>query len=144
MELRLTRGGCLVCLYIVVFAACSCDPFTSSDPAPPHFHAIRTIRKLQEAESKYRSRNGRYADLAELSPEQTRSSDLFSTIARGPYHNYTFNVHAERSHYEVTAMPTPEAIRADEKTSYYGDESGLIRYSYDPASPADRNSLVLK
>ena len=137
----MTWSWACVCLAMCVLHAC--DPYKLSDSAPPHVHALRVLKELQVAEQEFRSHQGHYGNLTEIREQAGPSRRvLLNAIASKTYHGYVFRFRQEQFHYEATATPTTEAL--GDKTSYYTDESALIRYSRDPAIAADRNSPPLK
>lgn len=127
----LNVGLLAVCTASIVTTCCA-----HIDRADPEFLALRYIRHIQEAESKFQDGNARYGDLTELGP---RGANLISPeLASGSHESYTFRLSAAATHYQIQARPIHWGD--DAPRSFYSDETQIIRQNttYREATPDSR------
>ncbi|MBL8290262.1 MAG: hypothetical protein JNN08_00425 [Bryobacterales bacterium] len=119
----------------VVVLVVSCH-LAHRHPAPPEYQALLWIKKLQQAESRYYETYHRYGSLEDLGPSGAMLIE--GGAVEGSHAGYRFTI--ERGHQSYVLRATP--VDAN-KTSYYADQTGLIRISYGK-QPATADSEVLR
>jgi hypothetical protein len=105
---------------------------------------IDDAQEFRDAEQIYKDKygNGSYATVKELIDKgllETRFADLEE-------HGYRFNLKVEKERYNLLIVPEAEINKSqsgedwDEELSLFVDESGVIRASVKPNSPATSKS----
>ncbi len=132
-----SEGFSLIELLIVValigiLAALAVPNLVQSKKAANEASAIASVRNLVTAEITYASTlgGGNFASLAELSSENFADEVLGS----GQKDGYDFSVAANESiGFSVIATPTVPGTTGER--SFYGDETGVIRYTIGGTVP---------
>ena len=132
-----SEGFSLIELLIVValigiLAALAVPNLVQSKKAANEASAIASVRNLVTAEITYASTlgGGNFGSLAELSAENFADEVLGS----GQKDGYDFSVAANESvGFSVIATPTVPGTTGER--SFYGDETGVIRYAVDGTVP---------
>lgn len=105
---------------------------------------IEDVQRFRDAQQIYKNKygNGSYASVNELIDKElleTRFADLEE-------HGYRFNLIVEKEHYNLLIVPEAEVNKSqsgedwDEELSLFVDESGVIRASVKPNTPATSKS----
>lgn len=123
----------IVILIIAVIAAFVLPRFLESRQSANETSAIGSLRIIKGAEEMYRTRNGRYATMAELLGANL-IDESFSGADRSGY-TFTDVSAPTASTYEVTAEP---ASASEGGRFFFMDHSGVIRFS--TAGSADDSS----
>jgi hypothetical protein len=89
---------------------------------------------IKKAQDKHKPSNGRYGDLKELADAGLIKVDLTKDV----YRNYRYEIRAKRDSYEAFAIPLNT-----EDPSYFLDESGRIRYSFNKGKEANKNDELV-
>ena len=132
-----TEGFSLIELLIVVavigiLAALAVPNLVQSKKAANEASAIASVRNLVTAEITYASTlgDGNFGSLAELSAQNFADEVLGS----GQKDGYAFSAAANGSiGFSVTATPTVPGTTGER--AFYGDETGVIRYTADGTVP---------
>jgi hypothetical protein len=98
-------------------------------------NALKRIRQIRSAEQDYRRSHGRYGSIDDLYQTRLIPEELGDGVDMG----YTFELFADVSQYSLDARP----IR-DTGSSFYMDETGVIRASYTSNAPANKSSEAIK
>ncbi len=122
----------IVVAVIGILAALAVPNLVQSKKAANEASAIASVRNLVTAEITYASTlgGGNFGSLAELSAENFADEVLGS----GQKDGYDFSVAANESvGFSVIATPTVPGTTGER--SFYGDETGVIRYTVDGTVP---------
>ncbi len=122
----------IVVVVIGILEALAVPNLVQSKKAANEASAIASVRNLMTAEITYASTlgGGNFGSLAELSAENFADEVLGS----GQKDGYDFSVAANESvGFSVIATPTVPGTTGER--SFYGDETGVIRYTVDGTVP---------
>ena len=88
--------------------------------------AFDSIKKIRDAETKFKKQTGAYGTLKELS--EVRLID--SSLASGTYYGHKYEVRAKKNSYVAVTVPIEYGENAYHGTGYvslYVDETGVVR-----------------
>ena len=95
---------------------------------PPQQRTFVEVVKIKQGEEAFFAKFGRYGTLEELGPH---GANLISDKAvRGKYAGYDFRLAASDAKYSFTAAP--DSQHQYSTTSYYCDQTGVVRESRGP------------
>ena len=129
----------IVVAVIGIIAALAVPNLVQSKKAANEASAIASVRNLVTAQITYASTlgGGNFGSLAELSAENFADEVLGS----GQKDGYDFSVGANGSiGFNVLATPTVPGTTGER--AFYGDETGVIRYTVDGTVPDSASSAL--
>lgn len=102
-------------------------------------NAMERLRELRTAEERFLQATGHYGDLDQLVQRHLLTQDLADGVDQG----YNFKLETNGTEFMVIAAPDGNNVDAV-GTSFYLDQTGIIRASFEPGVTADGASEPIR
>lgn len=128
----------IVVAVLVLFAGIAVPQLLSARNAAEEGSAMATLRRLMTAQAAYAATgDGRFGELEELMAADLIDESLVASEAQG--YDYAVIPRGKRG-YSVTATPRRES--GSVRRRFFGDETGVIRYTIDGSMPSAHSPSV--
>ena len=121
----------------MLLLAAGCDT-TIHDRATPDHMALIVVTEIKIAEEKFYSKFHRYGTFEELGAQSEKLMSM--NLAGGRYYRYRFELAVNAAKYSLTAVPEHRGDAMER--SFYCDQTGVVRQSWDPAPATARSPEV--